>query len=169
MRFNSLARRALTEACTVLIPPAAEQGVSTGAEGLSIAAVIGFSGNHLRGTLGLAASASGLERVRRHLGGCETKLGAADALGELANLILGQIKREWSRYGVLVTLSTPLVMRGLAIEVCGRAEGHWFEHLSGVGADCVTVWLDAHAEHELNVEDEPADVGLLSGGDALMF
>jgi hypothetical protein len=53
--------------------------------------------------------------------------------------------------------------------VCGRSDGHWYEQQSGVGADRVTVWLDAHAEAGLEVEREPVDSGLVHGGDALMF
>jgi CheY-specific phosphatase CheX len=169
MNFELLARQTLTEACSALIPAADESAAQGQSDELCIAAVIGFSGDDLRGTLGVAASAGGLERVRRQFGAPESKLGAADALGELANLILGQMKREWSRYGVLATLSTPLVMRGLSIEVCGRSDGNWYEQHSGLGADRVTVWLDAHAEAGLQVEREPIDSGLVHGGDALMF
>jgi len=169
MNFELLARQTLTDACSAHIP-VVDEGAACGRSGeLCIAAVIGFSGDYLRGTLGVAASADGLERVRRHFGAPDTRLGAADALGELANLVLGQVKREWSRYGVLATLSTPLVMRGVSIEVCGQSDEHWYEQQSGVGADRVTVWLDAHAEDGLEVEPEPVDSGLMNGGDALMF
>jgi len=89
MNFELLARQTLTDACSALIP-AADEGAAQGqSDELGIAAVIDFSGDDLRGTLGVAASAGGLERVRLQFGAPETKHGAADALGELANLILG--------------------------------------------------------------------------------
>ncbi len=169
MNFEQLARLALTNACTQLLPSPADQPAHVRPDELRIAAVIGFTDDHVRGTLGVAASIGGLERVRRHMGAPHTKNGAADALGELANLVLGHIKREWSRYGALVTLSTPLVIRGVAIEICGRGAGHWFEHASGVGGDRLVVWMDVHVDSEPALLAEPTDVGLAAGGDLLLF
>lgn len=176
MDFSQLAQAALDGACGSLLPSLEAQFLAAGGNRssnspeLCIAAVIGFAGADVRGTLGIAASADGLARVNRHLGGAAAGADAHDALGELANLVLGHVKRHWSRHGVDVTIATPIVVRGLAIEICGaRDSATWSEYTSAHGPDRVQVWLDSRAAETLAVASEPCDDGVISEGETLLF
>lgn len=169
MKFELLARQALTRACEELLPAPVDEPSHVRPDELRIAAVIGFTNAQVRGALGVAASIGGLERVRGHMGAPRTKRGPEDALGGLAGMLVGHIRREWSRYGASVSLTTPLVIRGVALDVCGRDAGIWLEHASGVGGDRVVVWLDVHVDSEPTLRAEPADAGIATSRNTLMF
>ncbi len=62
MNFELLARQTLTDACSALISPADEGAAQGQSDELCIAAVVGFSGDDLRGTLGVAACAASSAR-----------------------------------------------------------------------------------------------------------
>ncbi|MEO0661542.1 MAG: chemotaxis protein CheX, partial [Planctomycetota bacterium] len=90
--FDSLTHEAVGEAVRDLVPPVDAQNDTSGPP--TAVAVIGFAGDEVRGALGLAASRSGLERVARAAGvDPDDRLAAHDSLGELANLIVGHVKR----------------------------------------------------------------------------
>lgn len=168
MRFDALAQDALRSACSRLLPPI-EVAAPSGQPELCIAAIIGFAGEGVRGTLGITSSETGLRRVARSFGADGDPRQAEDSLGELSNLVLGDVKRTFLSYGVTITLATPLVVRGRAIEICGREGAHWFEVTSEQGVDRVSAWLDAHVDGELEVAAEPVESTSIGQGDALLF
>lgn len=168
MDFDLLAKDALDSACSRLVPDVEAGGIAGDPE-LCIAAIIGFAGEGLRGTLGITTTETGLRRVARSFGAHVDPRQAEDSLGELANLLLGDIKRTFTSYAVSITLATPLVVRGRAIEICGRAGARWFETTSEEGADRLTVWLDAHVDDTLEVAAEPVENATIGSGDALLF
>jgi CheY-specific phosphatase CheX len=168
MEFADLGRRSLDEACSDLLSSWTGHDNPTAHEH-RVAAVIGFCGDRLRGTLGVATCSGALLRLLREFGSDTSHGDPEDCLGELANLVLGHMKRTWSQYGVEVSISTPLVVRGLAIEVCGQDHKNWIQIQLRQGPDRISIWLDAQAEPGLVVQDEPNVAGLVSGGESIMF
>lgn len=164
MHIQQLAEIALQEACQALLPAVQPQGNAV--EPLCIAAVIGFAGDDLRGTFGVAANPGGLQRVHQHLGGGNGT--AEDALGEMANLLIGNLKRSFTRYGQLITISPPLVIRGINIEICGQRPTR-AEFTSEAPGDRVTVWVDCDAAGELVVQEVAGSGDVVAEGEALLF
>lgn len=169
MHFEELARCTLEAAARDLLPSFMAPGTRPQGEHHRIAAVIGFSGDHLRGTFGVAANLEGLDAVRRLMGASEGPGAAEDAIGELANLIIGQLKRSWSKQGALITISTPLVVRGLAIEICGLTERHWTCLNLAAGERQLSLWIDAHPGEELALGAGEDQAASLDQGQALLF
>lgn len=79
-----------------------------------VLALISFTGRHVRGTLVLDASRDLLARsYARAVPGVEPdEADLADWSAELANLLLGQIKYTLQGLGVIIQLSTPVVIGG---------------------------------------------------------
>lgn len=174
IQLHQLASESLDEACQALIPPGASQTDEAREPSLCRAAVLGFAGDQIQGTLGLAASEAGLIRVFESGGGEgpfdeEAEKRAEDSLAELSNLILGRLKRTWLRRGIEITLATPLVIRGLAIEVRGGAGNCWTTSASEVGSDRVTAWLDLHGDESLEVSAVDIESDMVSEGETLLF
>ncbi|MEL6715067.1 MAG: chemotaxis protein CheX, partial [Planctomycetota bacterium] len=171
--FDSLTRDAVGEAVRDLVPQARADVDASGA--LTAVAVIGFAGDEVRGTLGLAASRPGLARVAREAGvDPDDPLAAHDSLGELANFVVGHVKRCWARRGVHATLSTPLTLRGVAIEVCGaercaNGTGAFVMALSNAEETGIHVWLDYHCPREVVLLEDDSIEQVADQGDALFF
>ncbi len=174
MKLHELAQSSLEDVCKTLLPAAPESAPADEEPALCRAAVIGFAGDKVRGTLGVATSQAGLNRVLANAGlgddaaGCERSR-AEDSLAELSNLLLGAIKRAWLRRGVHITLSTPLVIRGLAIEVCGGENNNWFATEASNGGDRITAWMDVNCDKNHEVPDEDTQDDEIAEGEALLF
>ena len=136
---------------------------------LQIAAVIGFAGRDVRGTLGVAANREGLAQVASHFELGETSPLRDESLGEFANILLGYVKRAFGRRGIHIDVATPLVIRGLAIEVEGRREAVWVECERCDDPSRIVAWIDSEATPELVVPDEAADHGIAERGETLFF
>ncbi|MEL6345670.1 MAG: chemotaxis protein CheX [Myxococcota bacterium] len=126
-------------------------------------AVIGFSSDVIRGALGLAISTPVLEASFEGVGNIN------DWVGELANQMLGRLKNLLLRYDVTLYLATPMVLRGLKLELAtsGRQELIAINFQSDQGDLCV--WLDVQTEPglELTPSAEEEDLGMEEG--ALLF
>ena len=168
MQFDNLAAKSLRKACLDLIPEP-EPHEPCDSQEYRFAAIIGFSGDHVRGTLGLTTTTGGLRRVSKYLGAEDCPSGAEDSLGELSNQLLGHMKRSFTAHGVLITMATPLVVRGSTIEICGRTQGRWFQEVSAKDNDQVTVWFDAHVDENISISAEAIECGMANQGDAILF
>jgi len=169
--FDRLVRDSLTAACEELVPPPAFESTCcpSPSEALRMAALICFSGpNKTEGTFGIATTLAGAERIRAHLNSPDSLSGRADALCELANLVAGHLRRAWSRYGVVVSLSTPMLVRGVALTLGHEDDCHRFAHQSGIGADRLALWIDLHGGANVELLSEPSEVGVLDGGEMRM-
>jgi hypothetical protein len=149
-----------------------EAGEFTGKRSREIyAATIGFTSPEMKGAIvvtlcrGLAAISLPAQLAGR---AGESAI-VADWTGELANQLLGRIKRKLAGFGVDIALSTPVVFRGQGLdlfpqqaEVYRRQE---FGHGSGA---CLVVFQARVAEGcELEALDNPQDQGLQEGDIAL--
>lgn len=172
MELDELVSQALDAACTSLVPVPRSTDCAEQPERaeLRLASIIGFSSDGLRGTLGIAASQAGVERIAAHFGIDATNEGSvADSMGELANLVLGHVKRTFAGRDVLLTISTPLVVRGVAIEICGRDEGDWYERSVSCNEDQVRVWMDLTVDEGFRVGEQQSTDGMVSEGETLLF
>jgi CheY-specific phosphatase CheX len=169
MNFQELAQRSLAEAAQELLPNLGPSQASTRGSLHRVAAIIGFFGDDLRGTFGIAANAAGLEGVRSRMGASGAAGAAEDAIGELANLLVGHLKRLWSRHGALISISTPMVVRGLSIEVCGIGQGDWASLCLMGNEQQLCLWVDAHPEPNLRLTEATPAGNELEQGEALLF
>lgn len=81
----------------------------------TLAAIIGYSGRELSGSLCITT----VPEVAEKTFGREAP---ADWLGELANQLLGRLKTDLARRGAEVYITTPLVLKGYRLEVCANEE-----------------------------------------------
>src|SRR5262245_21945203 len=102
---------------------------------VAFAAVIGFTGEALRGTLLLAPECAVLERTQQVAGSSNR-----DWVGELANQLLGRVKNHLLRYGVEIHVTIPLVLRGERIAPSAR--GEIVPHVYDAAPGDVRVWFD---------------------------
>jgi len=142
------------------------------AEGASAqcAAVLGFSGDELRGVVGIVSDYAVLEESRRTLlGSVGTRGDVHDWAGELSNQLLGRLKNRLMKLGHTIHLATPMVLRGLQLEVRGAERPpivHGFRTQHGK----VWVWLDADLADGLVLDEVAApDEGGMDEGDFMMF
>ncbi len=132
---------------------------------MEYAVVVGFSGDKLRGVIGLGMASGALgELATRHAGTGDAVVGQ-DWLGETGNQLLGRIRNRLLGYGVVVSIALPTVLRGvelrlLATNVPGLST---YVFASDVGDVCV--WLDVSWEQgfALPTSDDPALRGTPEG------
>lgn len=133
------------------------------------AAIIGFSGEVLRGSMGLVLTPALLEHAHQSMmGSAPDERQLNDLLGELSNQLLGRIKTVLLRYQVEIYLSTPMVLRGINLSVCGSQSGLLHAHFSS-NYGPVGVWLDVQHEPGLEVELQPQEEAAIEEGDLLFF
>lgn len=156
----------LTSACESLLPELATTAGQPAAEQLQIAAIIGFTGDNLRGTLALATDRAGLQAICDKLGASTEQ--AADSLGEMTNLIAGHVKRRLCNLGEVVEITPPTVVRGVTIEVCGSSDLQRAEHRTGTDGNSTVAWLDYDSTDELTFV-ENADSDSMNDGEMLLF
>lgn len=86
-----------------------------------VAIIIGVSGTHYTGVVVFSMARSTAVKIVKafdaEMDVDEESAGFADALGELANIISGNALSEFSKEGVLLTITTPSVVIGQAFEV----------------------------------------------------
>ncbi len=88
----------------------------------SFAASLGFTADHLRGTLVLIAPEVAIARVlpAELAGGRDNPDALADWAAELSNQLVGRVKNKLLRFGVTITLSVPSVFRAESLRCYPR-------------------------------------------------
>lgn len=125
-----------------------------------ICAVLGFTGDHLHGSVIVVISAISVAQSNPSPGS-----GSSAWASELTNQLLGRFKNELLRYGIDVAMSIPIVLTAMRIQPLPR---HAFQPVYlAVGAGSMMLWLLAEGEAEL-VETPIADP-VAAEGDMLMF
>ncbi|MEO0649097.1 MAG: chemotaxis protein CheX [Planctomycetota bacterium] len=168
MDYLQLASKSLADALAETLGSEGTEATH-GQSPLCIAAIVGFTGEHARGTLGVTADGAGLERVLQHFGLDPESDNADESIGELGNLLLGHVKRCYGRHGLDIALSTPMVVRGLSIQVEGRQDSLWVERAIDDGTAHLVCWLDTQSEPEVEIPDEVVNSDIADQGDALFF
>jgi len=136
-----------------------EEGTGDGNN--ELVTVIGYSGDELRGALGLSVSNELLESLHiAMLGQPGTQRQHVDLLGELSNQLLGRIKTILGRYALTITITTPMVLRGVKVTVYGVPQLIEQSYVTDRGA--VHIWLDAEIQDGLELV-EVAEEEMTSG------
>ncbi|MCP4502222.1 MAG: chemotaxis protein CheX [Deltaproteobacteria bacterium] len=76
----------------------------------SMAGVIGFTGDQMRGTLVLTCSGALVEEG-------DGRADQRDWIGEMSNQLIGRIKNRFLAYGITIWISTPVALRGFKLEL----------------------------------------------------
>jgi CheY-specific phosphatase CheX len=116
------------------------------ADALDLVAVIGFGGPRVKGCLGIAASSSAVRAI--HPLGPEvaaSRRASEDWLAELSNQLLGRAKRRLLAHGIEVTLSTPIVLRGMHIRVARPHSDTARCYRATTPTEPMVVWIDITA------------------------
>lgn len=129
---------------------------------IAFAAVIGFSGETLRGTLLFAPSEAVLLASEQL-----PEDAARDWVGELANQLLGRVKNHLLRYDVEVFLTVPLVIRGQHISV--ETRGALGPHRFSCEAGGVSVWMDVDIPPGMVLVESAEPEVLPESGEAMLL
>lgn len=137
-----LARESAEEIFAAL-GPATKGGADS--QSFERAAVIGFVGEGIRGTLGIGMN----DQVRDEL----TPFGYDPTAWqqELANQFVGRMKRKLMSHGLMVDVTLPMVLRGVRLELVDRRDPiavFTIDHPGGA----IATWLDVELERTTVLE-----------------
>ena len=125
-------------------------------------AVVGFSGDQMRGSVLLATSREPLGRTSP-----TTDASFREWIAELSNQLLGRIKNKLIPRGVTLHLSTPVVLRGQHLAPVTRAE------LVPVVFNCddghVCVWFDCEQNPGLDLSQVNEEAAMITEGESMLF
>jgi CheY-specific phosphatase CheX len=129
-------------------------------EGLMYCGVIGYTGSQIRGTLMLATSTEPIGRTSP-----STDATPHEWVGELTNQLLGRIKTRLTRRGVIIHMSTPVVLRGQHLAPIPRSEHDLNPVVFASSAGIVCVWMDAECARGVVLADmeESVDAAMEEG------
>ena len=121
--------RAVTGLCAAILgetPSIAPDPPEMAGAGSDIMGIISLVGQ-VDWSLSIGLGAGTATDVAQRLAGFEIPFDSADmgdAIGELANLLAGEVKLELDRVGVSVEISLPQVLRGSALGVARQLQAH---------------------------------------------
>ncbi len=138
-------------------------------QGLSVAAVIGFSGEDIAGALGVATSDDVLAEAYRLAHRNEGSFALqSDWLRELANQILGRVKGQMLERGVPIYLALPQTIRGMRLEPQGSGRHHISWTVAAGPAGPILTWLELEKATALDLHTKPP-IHARPSGDILLF
>jgi hypothetical protein len=129
---------------------------------LLFCSVIGFSSDQMRGTLVLATTSEPLGRTTPVQGGS-----LREWVAELSNQLLGRVKRQLMERGVILAMSTPIVLRGERLHPMPNNDAPALTFVCDGG--CVCVWVDAEIEPGVDLSHVQKDGAGIGEGEALLF
>jgi hypothetical protein len=129
---------------------------------LVFCSVIGFSSEQMRGTLVLATSSEPLGRTSPVQGAS-----LREWIAELSNQLLGRVKRQLAERGLILAISTPVVLRGQHLRPLPNKEAEPL--IFDCEGGCVCVWMDAELAPELDLSQVQEDCQIMGEGDAMLF
>lgn len=112
------------------------------------AAAIGFSGDQVRGAIGLGMQATTLQRLAdaqaapSHEPAPEPDTLVEDWLGETANQLLGRFKNRLLGHGASVSMALPMVLRGLRMQFAAERDDGVTTYVFDSAEGPICVWLD---------------------------
>lgn len=170
MKIPDLLERAIPEVTAALLADHEVVLQSAGPQPTRRAAVIGFSGETVKGSLGLAVGPELLEYAHaRLMGRAPNAHESDDFLSELSNQLLGRIKTVFLRYGVEIYLSTPMVLRGINISVSPAPQRSISAKHFSTFVGPVSVWIDAQYAEGLEVEEVEQEEDAMVEGELMFF
>lgn len=124
--------------------------------------VVGFTGEQMRGAILLATTREPLGRTSP-----VNDTSFREWIAELSNQLLGRLKNKLMSRGVLLHMSTPVVLRGqhLTPLTANELKPLVFECEGGV----VCVWMDAEIIGSVDLNVEQVDTGSIGEGEGMLF
>jgi CheY-specific phosphatase CheX len=131
-----------------------------------IAAIIGFAGDSVAGSLALGTSHECLTTLAKL---SNTQM-YQDWLGELSNQLLGRVKRKLSCHGASFDLGTPIVVMGERLRLT-RSTARCSALSSNLDSQNghVVVWFEFEFRNDFELSEQPEADGSLTEGEALLF
>ncbi|MED5374316.1 MAG: chemotaxis protein CheX [Myxococcota bacterium] len=170
MKIPELLRQSIPEVTSALLEDHEIVLQKAGPQPTRRAAVIGFSGDLVKGSLGLAVEPELLEFAHaRLMGRSPNARESDDFLSELSNQLLGRIKTVFLRYGVEIYLSTPMVLRGINISVSPGPHSNLVPAHFSTFVGPVSVWIDAQHAPELDVHEVEQAEDVMVEGELMFF
>jgi chemotaxis protein CheX len=140
--------------------------------------VIGYAGEHMRGSVLLSAPDTVL-RATHPMGSSAGDDDLLDWSGELTNQLLGRIKNKVRKAGILIQMSTPMILSGLHLRISSlrssECVAHKFmigeAHKFALGDVRVQVRFEAIIEPGIRFDDAgtSSDAPPAGEGDVLLF
>ncbi len=126
-----------------------------------LVAVVGYHGVGIRGSLGISVDRALLLDVNRRMRGERgDQKQLVDVIAELSTRLVGRFQARLEPHGLAIAISTPMVIRGLCMAMCGKAP----MFACGLSATHggVSIWLDAVLGEALPiaVPEAPAEAAL---------
>ncbi len=128
--------------------------------------IIGLGGGTLRGSVVLSVPAPVLART--HPAGATGDDDLADWLAELANLLLGNLKRQLLARGVAVEMSTPITLSASSLRF-HRFKGLPVTHAFALEGGEALVMFEAIGEERAELSPEPDASVALGEGEVVLF
>ena len=132
----------------------------------TLASIIGYAGESVRGALVLAAQVDAVRQWHVAFGGDGAEADAADTIGEFSNMLLGRLKVQLIREGILILLATPTTAIGGSIALASAASS-WLSFRAP--SFRVSVRIDASFEDGGRVRRAPISQPPAEAGEALFF
>jgi CheY-specific phosphatase CheX len=136
-------------------PPSAER---------LICGILGFTGEHLCGSVVLSAAHDAVA--------CSNPIGDGATRGwvaELTNQLVGRFKNELFRRGVDVAMSVPVVLTATQLTPVTDATPACLHVSKGALSGSVTIWLEIEAEADLVLSEPTNDTAIAAEGESFMF
>lgn len=151
----------------------AAQDKATVAESASYAAIIGYSGDQIKGSLVFSCEKNllAISHPNLAMGMPVEDQDLNDWIGEIANQLLGRVKNKFSASGLKCSMGTPTVMVGQALNVTEPKEG-FMECISFKGPhQTVRVYFIAVIDPSVSVESlsPKAESAAAAEGDSFLF
>lgn len=142
-----------------------EEAISPGSEP-GIAGVIGFTADAMRGSMVVY----GYRKVLGAMGQTDSSdLALRDWAGEVSNQMLGRLKNKLLAYGVVLSMSTPVVVVGFRLDVSALSGASRIACAARTPHGVIRVSLDAVAQDGVLLEvKEQIPMGA-SEGELLLF
>lgn len=134
-------------------------------------ASLGFTGDHIKGALVVVGDEDLLKDTnpQKDFGKPLTEADSADWIGEIANQIVGALKRHTLGYNVGFMLSTPTVVSGHSLDLIKTQKPEPLILCFKVAEHMVHINFRATLSAEAKFEGDPQKTEQAAGGDALFF
>lgn len=134
-------------------------------------AIVGFAGDNIKGSLGVAADWQVLSAFLTKLqpGAEITNSMMLDTLGEIANQVLGRVKNTFASHSVEVSMTIPMVVQGLRLTIAGSRQELFLQHNLDTANGLVSIWMDVKSTDDIEFIELKPEEQSSEEGDMMLF
>lgn len=159
--FQSLVLEDLGEAVEVVLGRPGRAGSPADQSGECIVAVVSFSGDHIRGAVGIRLPIEVARVTHPNPEESHELIDLGDWAAEISNQCLGGIKARLSRRGHLVWCSTPVTLTGLRVQLIGECISRTLTYDEGEAVVWVQIsWWEQPVDPKSTEIMMPGDMAL---------